>query len=162
LLQFDPTAVGFARNAVSAARDHAKIMRAGFPALDPEVYAHDESTRVHAVDNLVTTWDGLTTRHGDRTIRVAVECDYRGAITGRCLETAAIDRIMCNYVNNAMRFAADGRCRCGCSGSARRWSGGRSGTRCRPTTGAGCSGRTGATCRHCSAAAPRTAATGSG
>ena len=108
LLRLDPAA-GFARNAVSAARDHAKIMRAGFPALDPEVYAHDESVRVHAVDKLVTTWDGLSTRLGDRTIRVTVECEYHGAITGRCLETAAIDRVMCNYVNNAMRFAADGR-----------------------------------------------------
>lgn len=109
LLDLDPAAAGFARNGVSAARDHAKIMRAGFPALDPETYAHDESARVHAVDKLVTTWDGLNTRHGNRTVKVSVACEYHGGITGRCLETAAIDRVMCNYVNNAVRFAADGR-----------------------------------------------------
>lgn len=109
LIRYDPGAAAFAKNAVSAARDHAKIMRAGFPALDPVTYAHDESAKVHAVDGIVTTWNGLTMLQNGRTVRVSVDCEYRGAITGRCLETAAIDRIVCNYVNNAVRFAADGR-----------------------------------------------------
>jgi hypothetical protein len=95
----------------AAARDHAKIMRAGFPALDPDRYTADEAARVHSIDGFVTTWDGMTVRHGGGAATVAVECAYRGAITARCLETAAIDRVMYNYVNNAARFAADDRVR---------------------------------------------------
>lgn len=109
MVRYDPGAAAFARNAVSAARDHAKIMRSGFPALDPEAYAADEAAQVHVIDGIVTTWDGLTVLQNGRPVRVSVDCEYRGAITGRCLETAAVDRIMCNYVNNAVRFAADGR-----------------------------------------------------
>ncbi|HEY1190638.1 MAG TPA: ATP-binding protein [Gemmata sp.] len=108
LIRYDPNATAFARNAVLAARDHAKIMRAGFPALDPENYACDELTKAHAVESLVATWDGLNVLQNGRTVRVTVDCSYHGAITGRCLETAAVERIMCNYVNNAVRFVADG------------------------------------------------------
>jgi hypothetical protein len=97
-----------ARNALCAARDHAKIMRAGFPALDPDRYAADEAARVHAIDGFVKTWKGMSVRQGERVVSVGVECEYSGAITGRCLETAAIDRVMYNYVNNAVRFTADG------------------------------------------------------
>lgn len=109
LLELDPGATDLVANGAAAARDHAKIMRAGFPALDPDRYAADEAARVHAIDGFVTTWDGLTVRHAGRPVAVGVECEYRGAITGRCLETASIDRVMYNYVNNAIRFAADGR-----------------------------------------------------
>ena len=109
LLQLNPAADDLVPNALSAARDHAKIMRAGFPALDPETYTADEEARVHAIDGFVTTWDGLSLKRAGRSVAVTVECEYRGAITGRCLETASIDRIMYNYMNNAMRFAADGK-----------------------------------------------------
>lgn len=109
LLRYDPTAVELVPNGAAAARDHAKIMRAGFPALDPARYAADEAARVHSIDGFVATWDGMTVRRGERVVTVGVECEYRGSITARCLETAAIDRVMYNYVNNAVRFAADGR-----------------------------------------------------
>lgn len=111
LLRLDPAATELVAGGAAAARDHAKIMRAGFPALDPDRYAADEAARVHAIDGFVATWDGMTVKQGERTAAVRVECEYRGAITARCLETAAIDRVMYNYVNNAARFAADGRVR---------------------------------------------------
>ena len=111
LLRFDPTVADLVSKGAAAARDHAKIMRAGFPALDPDRYAADEAARVHSIDGFVATWDGMTVRRGERTVAVGVECEYRGGITARCLETAAIDRVMYNYVNNAVRFAADGRVR---------------------------------------------------
>ena len=111
LLRLDPTTTEFATGGAAAARDHAKIMRAGFPALDPDRYAADETARVHGIDGFVATWDGMTVKQGKRTAAVGVECEYRGAITARCLETAAIDRVMYNYVNNAARFADDGRVR---------------------------------------------------
>lgn len=38
---------------------------------------------------------------------VAVRCSFAGAVSARCLETASIDRVVYNLVNNAARFAAD-------------------------------------------------------
>lgn len=99
------------RGAAVAARDHAKIMRSGFPDLDPARYAADEADRVHYADGLVAGWDGLAVRRGDRAVGVEVRCRYAGPITSRCLEASALGRVVYNYLNNAVRFAADGRVR---------------------------------------------------
>lgn len=104
-----PDRLSLVPTAVRAARDHAKVMRACLPELDPEEYARDESARVHVIDGFVRAWDGTVVPNKGREIRVEVACEFRGALTGRCLETAALDRVIYNLMNNATRFAADDR-----------------------------------------------------
>jgi hypothetical protein len=109
LLAGVPHRLSLVPTAVRAARDHAKVMRACLPELDPEEYARDESARVHLIDGFVRAWDGTVVPNKGREVRVEVECAFRGALTGRCLEAAALDRVIYNLMNNATRFAADDR-----------------------------------------------------
>lgn len=97
------------RKCFEAARDHAKIMRNIFPDIDPPNREVDTATRPHAIDHFVTKWDGMEVKQGEGAVTVAVRCAYRGSISARCLETSSIDRVVYNYVNNAVRFSADGR-----------------------------------------------------
>ncbi|QJW97051.1 histidine kinase [Frigoriglobus tundricola] len=96
------------RRCVDAARDHAKIMRNLFPDLDPVVRAADEATKAHGIDHFTAKWDGMATRGPAGPVSVGVRCAFAGAISARCLETSSIDRVVYNYVNNAVRFAAGG------------------------------------------------------
>ncbi|CAN5320413.1 ATP-binding protein [soil metagenome] len=95
------------RKCVEAARDHAKIMRNLLPDIDPETRLVDEAAKAHGIDHFTTKWAGMTARGPNGPVRVAVHCDFIGAISARCLETSSIDRVVYNYVNNAVRFAAD-------------------------------------------------------
>jgi hypothetical protein len=96
------------RKCVEAARDHAKIMRNLLPDIDPENRLLDEANKAHGIEHFTTKWAGMTTRGPSGPVRVAVHCDFAGAISARCLETSSIDRVVYNYINNAVRFAADG------------------------------------------------------
>lgn len=106
-----PNRLALVPTAVRSARDHAKVMRAFLPELDPEVFARDEATRAHLIDGFVRAWDGAVVPCKGREVRVEVACEYHGALTGRCLETAALDRVIYNFMNNAVRFATDDRVR---------------------------------------------------
>jgi hypothetical protein len=94
------------RSSVGAARDHAKMMRAVLPEIDPERFAIDEANRVHGTDGVVAAFDGLRVSQLGREISVAVHCEYHGGISARCLEIAALDRVVYSLVNNAVRFSA--------------------------------------------------------
>lgn len=107
LLRQSPGNTKLMRECVDAARDHAKIMRNLLPDLDPALREADEAPRPHTVDHFVTKWDGLATRASAEVVETRVRCTYHGNIAARCLETSSIDRVLYNYMNNAMRFASD-------------------------------------------------------
>ena len=96
------------RRCVDAARDHAKIMRNLLPDIDPVVRAADEATKAHGIDHFTSKWDGMATQGPTGPVSVGVQCAFEGAISARCLETSSIDRVVYNYVNNAVRFASGG------------------------------------------------------
>lgn len=96
------------RRCIDAARDHAKIMRNLLPDIDPVVRAADEATKAHGIDHFTFKWDGMATQGPTGPVSVRVACAFEGAISARCLETSSIDRVVYNYVNNAVRFAAGG------------------------------------------------------
>ena len=93
--------------AVWMARDHAKMMRNAIFDLDPHVRAADEGDKIHPVDDFVRKWSGSSAELAGRRVKVQVNSRFDGAIANRCLETSALDRVLYNYLNNALRFAAD-------------------------------------------------------
>ncbi len=105
LLAAAPSDRGLLRMAADAARDHAKIMRNLLPDIDPVGRAADESAKPHGIDHFTTKWAGARVGPG---ATVAVRCAFAGDVSARCLETASVDRVVYNYVNNAARFSADG------------------------------------------------------
>lgn len=109
LLAFVPPTAELLATCGRMARDHCKILRSAVPDLDPLGRAHDEVFNYHGIEKFVRTWDGATVREYGHTVAVAVRCHYADGITASCLENAAVDRVLYNHINNAARFAADGR-----------------------------------------------------
>lgn len=93
------------------ARDQLKIMRNALPELDPEGTARDEAHNLHAVGLLLEKWQRADHRLPGRSAVIEVDCRYQGAVAERCLEFAALDRVVYNLVNNAAAHSADGRVR---------------------------------------------------
>ncbi len=94
------------RKAVFLARDHAKMMRNILPDLDVPIRAADESLKLHSISEFVDKWHELTVEMGSKRVKVLAQSEFEGYITNRCLESSAVDRILYNYINNAMRFSA--------------------------------------------------------
>lgn len=95
------------RSAVFLARDQAKIMRSVVPDLDPEGRRADETEKPHFIQAVVEKWDRFRfERVGEEPGRVNVTCAYHGLLASCCLEASAVDRIVYNYINNAIRFTA--------------------------------------------------------
>ncbi len=88
-------------------RDHLKIMRNAIAGLDLAGEAHDSQEYHHDVDLIAEKWHQATHHVADTSATVLVECHYCGSISESCLEFAALDRILYNLINNAVRFAAD-------------------------------------------------------
>ncbi|WP_040891012.1 ATP-binding protein [Zavarzinella formosa] len=109
MLAVSPGDEDLVRMAVDAARDHAKIMRNLLPDIDPAARADDEKAKAHGIAHFADKWSGCAVRQGEREAVVEVRNTFGGDISARCLETSSIDRVVYNYVNNAVRFAADGR-----------------------------------------------------
>jgi hypothetical protein len=98
----------YLRNATFLARDQAKIMRNILPDLDPEARSADEAEKPHFIQAVVEKWDHFRfERAGMASGHVNVGCSYDGLLASCCLEASAVDRIVYNYMNNAMRFAAE-------------------------------------------------------
>ncbi len=93
------------------ARDQAKVVRSLVPSIDPEGYTRDRSERAHGMRELVDKWDGFVFPQVEPPVRVEVEAPWRGDLASRCLEAAALDRVLYNLLNNAARFTSDGRVR---------------------------------------------------
>ena len=108
LLDIIPGTPELLRKCAEAARDHAKIMRSLVPDLDPEVRALDEADKAHDIGHFVDKWHGAVIKCREKSVAVRVHCGFRGMVSARCLETSSVDRVLYNYVNNAVRFAEDG------------------------------------------------------
>jgi hypothetical protein len=95
------------RSAAFLARDQAKIMRNILPDLDPEIRSADEAEKPHFIEAVVEKWDHFQFERADKQPGyVSVSCDYQGLLASCCLEASAVDRIVYNYINNAIRFTA--------------------------------------------------------
>lgn len=88
-------------------RDHLKMMRNAVRDLDPEVYARDWQQKLHGMDLLVEKWSAMDYNLTQSSARIHLDCHFDGAISERCLEFSALDRVIYNIVNNAVRHAAD-------------------------------------------------------
>ena len=108
LLDEMPGDESLVRSCVDSARDHAKIMRNLLPDIDPATREADEAAKAHGIEHFAEKWSGVTVQGGHGVVSVRVRCEFGGDISARCLETSSIDRVVYNYVNNAVRFAADG------------------------------------------------------
>lgn len=90
------------------ARDQLKIMRNCVGDLDDAAAARDSARRLHSVDLLVEKWARGEHRLGEAPVRMEVHTAFSGAIAERCLEFAALDRVLYNLINNATRHSSDG------------------------------------------------------
>ena len=92
-------------------RDHLKIMRSALVGLDDPRRNADRKPQAHAMQLMVAKWHEATVgpKLEGRSIRLFMDCRFEGALTECCLESAAIDRIFYNLVNNACRHAATDR-----------------------------------------------------
>jgi signal transduction histidine kinase len=99
--------VDIMRGFVFLARDQAKMMRNAVQDIDPSTRAADERTRIHSIYDYVKKWSNFEYHHNDRIIVIKVQCYYEGNVTTCCLEASALDRVVYNLVNNALRFSSE-------------------------------------------------------
>ena len=88
-------------------RDHLKIIRNAIVGLDDEKRAEDLLPKLHTIGLIVEKWDGAMFGPADGQVRVAVDHRYDGPIAECCVEFGALDRILYNLMNNAVRHAAE-------------------------------------------------------
>lgn len=90
-------------------RDHLKIMRNALEDVDTVARERDRTFRDHGTRLLFEKWSSAVHRlPGDRSARVEVDSTYEGPVSRRCLEFSALDRVLYNLMNNAVRFTANG------------------------------------------------------
>lgn len=90
------------------ARDHLKIMRNAVVDIDEPGYERDRADNLHNVTLLTEKWQGVVHKVGGREARVLVDSQFSGNVSERCLEFAALDRVLYNLMNNAVQNSADG------------------------------------------------------
>lgn len=91
------------------ARDHLKIMRNCLPELDPERYRADMHAQAHSINLLVEKWGRGSYQLPDVSVQVLLDCRFAGSVSERCVEFAALDRVLYNLMNNAARHSSDQR-----------------------------------------------------
>ena len=80
------------------ARDVLKIARNCFPDLDPERYQADVAEKGHSVRLLGEKWSKVK-----NPTPVEVTMNFDGHIANSCIEFSALDRVIYNVMNNALR-----------------------------------------------------------
>ena len=80
---------------LTLARDHAKMMRNSFYDLDELVREADESPKAHSLAPMLRKLQTLY--EGRMTFRTGTS--YTGAISSRCLETSALDRVLYRFLD---------------------------------------------------------------
>jgi light-regulated signal transduction histidine kinase (bacteriophytochrome) len=93
------------RSFVFLARDQAKMMRNAVHDIDIPTRTADERLRIHSIFDYIKKWSDFEYHHNDRIIKVNVQCLYEGNVTTCCLEASALDRVLYNLMNNALRFS---------------------------------------------------------
>lgn len=91
-----------------AIRDYRKIMRSSVRDLDPPGYEQDRIYKTHSARLLVEKWQKALYRMPTSFTTIELDCRFTGDICERCLEFAALDRILYNLVNNAAKNTQDG------------------------------------------------------
>ncbi len=104
----DPEDVALQREVILLARDHAKMMRNGIRNVDPPGRAHDEQWDPHYMDDIEAKRRHDQYTVGSASAAINVCNSFQGAIASCCLEISALDRILFNFVNHAVQYAADG------------------------------------------------------
>jgi signal transduction histidine kinase len=89
-------------------RDHLKIMRNAVRDVDLPGYEHDRAQKLHSIQLLIEKWQNAVYQLPDFTARVVLDCGFDGNVSERCLEFAALDRVLYNLINNAVRHSSDG------------------------------------------------------
>ena len=83
------------------ARDVRKITRNCFPDLDREAYVADLGHKAHSIRLLAEKWSLV-----QRGAGVDVYSEFGGNIANSCIEFSALDRVLYNLMNNALRESA--------------------------------------------------------
>ncbi|MCC5838637.1 MAG: HAMP domain-containing histidine kinase [Opitutales bacterium] len=100
----------FAMQVFRLVRDHLKMFRNCVPQVDPVTVERDRAEHGHSISLLAEKWKDAAYRlTSEQTLEVVYECAYEGSISERCMEFSALDRIVYNCMNNAGRFAEDGK-----------------------------------------------------
>lgn len=86
--------------AVLMCRDHAKILRNAFFDLDDPLRSADEAGKVHGIRSLLSKLESLPTK-------LEISCEFEGALTSRCLETSAVDRVLYGLLRKLSTLEAD-------------------------------------------------------
>ena len=86
--------------AVLLARDHAKMLRNAFYDLDATLREADESPKAHSAKGSTAKFRGLQWD----TQRVELLASWDGALTSRCLETSAVDRLLYDFLRRAHKI----------------------------------------------------------
>lgn len=87
-------------------RDHLKILRNALLGLDDRKREEDLLPKAHNTRMIAEKHHGALLRSQGRAVRVEVECPEHMNISECCVEFGALDRILYNLLNNAVRHAA--------------------------------------------------------
>lgn len=93
------------------ARDQLKIMRNAVSDLDPARRQADLTDKDHSISLLRQKWSDVDYRMDGRKVTVELDCEFDGVVASCCMEFSTLDRVVYNLVNNAARYAVDGRVR---------------------------------------------------
>lgn len=88
------------RRAVLLCRDHAKILRNAFFDLDDPLRSADEANKVHGARSLISKLESLP-------FGLEICPDFEGALTSRCLETSAVDRVLYGLLRKMVALEAN-------------------------------------------------------
>ncbi len=88
------------------ARDHLKIMRNAIREIDPPRQTVDATLNMHSVRLFLEKWDRVLYRLPGNTARIHVDCHFSGSVSESCLEFSALDRVLYNLINNAVRYTS--------------------------------------------------------
>ena len=92
-------------------RDHLKIMRSAVTGLDDARRNADRQPKSHDMKLMLEKWHQSVVGPNwhEKPLQMHMDCRHEGALTECCLESAALDRIFYNLVNNACHHAAGDR-----------------------------------------------------
>ncbi len=106
LAQMKGWTIDDARTVFFLSRDHLKIMRSALLGLDDKGRDIDLEPKLHGARLIVEKWhNALLPRDGDQ-VRLEIESSFDGYVSECCLEFGALDRVLYNLINNAVRHGA--------------------------------------------------------
>ncbi len=92
---------------VLLANDHAKMLRTAISDLDRIRYTHDELFMPQPIDAVVQHWRSVLYRiDSGQSAHVTCKSQVYGYIADSVIELAALERVLYNLVNNAVRHTA--------------------------------------------------------